>query len=418
MLALVALLCGTAVVGTAPGTGGRRLPAVPCAMVMSTADASDGDEKGAVAAPAFCALGGLGRRCVGCGSWPVVANGNDKVCSNATGRWWQAALDWAAASATMTGSAAQEVLVSPGTIEVASSLPAWHPLGPTTGVHVPSGVSFGGLCPLQPTQILPQSAAGNSSERLWSLLLVAGARTGHPPAWPQPATNVTVHNLVLSGVSQEDVPVWRHCDAAESAKGAPSASVLPVSMLRVARGIFLPFAGPSCHCFTMIHWSPLMYWSHPLIQSVRGTAGAGVHVVNCTVLHMFGNGIETGVFDQWVAENASDAADPACHNGSRFCEGKVYGFRGTQTNPNTLVDNTICDCRFGGITVIGSNVQVSRNQISVSNKVWTNASQNHGTTMGVSAAFVGSHSVTVSDNTIAGGDCTPRRAAPRRATTR
>jgi hypothetical protein len=341
-------------------------PVVPCAVVVATQSAK------LVTGAAFCPPGGVRQPCLGCDAHGGVirddVDGSVHHCTNdSSTAWWQAALD--AAGATGSGS----VLVSPVTINIENKLETWNPLGTSTGVHVPSGVSFGGVCPAQPTAIVPLPSAGNASAHLWSLLLVAGPRTGHPPAWPRPAVDVTVHNLLLSGVSELDVPSWRFCDAAESARGqAPSA--VPPALMRVARGIFLPYTG------------------------------AGVHVHNCTVLHTFGNAIETGVFEQWIANTAADSADPACYNGTRFCEGKVFGFRGNSSHPNVIHGNTICDARFGGITIIGSDVLVARNRISVSEKTWSSGSQTHGTTMGISAAFVGSSSVRVADNWISGGD--------------
>lgn len=350
---------------------------VPCAVVVAPAPRTSTEAALQVRAvvATFCAPGNVGRACMGCDGRLTDIYGVVQLCTNDTSRaWWQAALYQSsllldAAGANSSGN----VLVSPATISIASALRTWQPLGTNTGVHVPSGVSFGGLCPAQPTAIVPLPSAGNSSTKLWSLVLVSGPRTGHPPGWPRAAVDVILHNLVISGVSELDAPTWRNCNAADSARGeAPSA--LPPSLMRVWRGIFLPYTG------------------------------AGVHVHNCTILHTFGNAIETGVFEQWEADTATDGVDPACYNGTRFCQGKVYGFRGTPARPNMIHGNTICDARFGGITIIGSDVLVAHNIISVSEKTWCSASQNHGSTMGVSAAFVGSSSVLVANNSIRGGD--------------
>lgn len=290
---------------------------VPCAMITgpSFVDVESRDPNMSTVStfPVFCAPGGVGELCTDC-SKQNVGNETNMVCSNGTARWWQAALDWAgvAASTTPATNMSLSVYVSPTIIEVSEPLEAWHPLGTSTGVHVPSRVYFGGLCADQPVTILPSPSLGNATARLWSLLLIAGPRTGHPPMWPQRAVSAGVHNLILSGVSAQDVPNWRHCDLAESALGVVSSSVVPVSKVRVARGIFVPYAADN------------------------------VHVQNCTVLHMFGNAIETGVFDQWEPENPEDKMDPSCNNGTRFCQGKVYDFRGAAVQPNAVSNNFIC----------------------------------------------------------------------------
>jgi hypothetical protein len=340
-------------------------PLVACAMLTKTTGGS---------AVVFCAPGGLGHPCLGCGAAQMRSGSSRPVtCTDANStRWWQRALDQASAAAAGDVRGAVNVELSPGIVKIASALNAWPPLG-TTGVHVPSGVSFGGLCAAEPTEIVPLASAANASSRLWSLLLVAGPLTGHAPEWPVAATNATVRNLVLSGVAPDDVAEWRRCEPAAAARGQPPSAV-DQSWMRVARGIFLPYTGKN------------------------------VHVVNCRVLHTFGNAIETGVFAQWTPQYPADATDPTCHNGTRFCRGKVYGFRGEPHNPNTISNNTICDARFGGVTVIGSHVHVRNNYISVSEKTWVSPKQNHGTTMAVSAAFVGSSNVVVVGNTLYGGD--------------
>lgn len=139
----------------------------------------------------------------------------------------------------------------------------------------------------------------------------------------------------------------------------------------------------------------------PAADCRHSYAAAGVHVLNCSVLHTVGNAIETGVYDQCTANSPEDADDPACHNGTRFCA----GFWGVPGAPNTVRNDTLCNCRFGGVTVIGSNVLVEDNTITVSSKPWLSPNRSSGTTMGVSAAFVGSHSVLVTRNVIHGADC-------------
>lgn len=242
-LLLVAMLAGgTTLPDGGSGASHARLafsaaaPTVPCALVHGRGVSG----RLPTLLAAFCAPGGLGRACTGCredgGLARVGAGRGLAVCTNATSRrWWQVALDWAATASHR----AHRVLASPGTISLPSALPAWQPLGTTTGVHVPSGIHFGGLCPDEPTAIVPLPSAANATARLWSLLLVAGPATGQPPDWPYPAVNVTLSNLVLGGVAEADVPGWRSCNPADAARGLAPSSV-PAALMRVERGIFLP----------------------------------------------------------------------------------------------------------------------------------------------------------------------------------
>lgn len=373
----------------------RSHQAVQCASVFASEPAF---AQGASPLRNFCAPGSAGVACAACsatqasGSPPAHLGACDAATTQA---WYQDALYWAAsrhANGTRIPGVPQRataVAIGPGVVLVNESLPCWQPAGVSTGVHVPSSVSLFGLCRAEPgvggaaaedeSVFMAGPGAGSSSNRLWSLMLLAEARMGWPmptpgvPAFPA-AVNSSVHHIVLSGAFSGDNAGWRACTAAGALAGSPP-SVVPPALLRVARGVFVPHAA--------------------------GGVSVGPHL---TVLHTFGNGVETGMFDQWSPQDPADLHNAACSDGRAFCAGLVYGFNGSSARPNTVTANVICDSRFGGVTVIGHNVLVQGNAIAVSEKTWTSPKQQSGTTMGVSAAFVGSSSVRVVDNNITGGD--------------
>eukprot|EP00039_Didymoeca_costata_P004591 m.74493 g.74493 ORF g.74493 m.74493 type:complete len:591 (+) comp12466_c0_seq2:45-1817(+) len=328
----------------------------------------------------YCNTGGLGMPCTSCQGEKSLYN-----CTKESETWYQDAL-YSATGTTSNGThvaqpMADKIILTPGVVNITTRKVAWHPLGTSTGLHVPSNVTLTGMqCSSTSVSdvvvIRASPLIANASSRLSSLIVVSNQIQGWGPNEHIPgAFNVTISNIIVSGSSNEvDVENDLTCNPKDVVQGnAPS--VVDPSNIIVERGIFLPVSSGS------------------------------IFIKNVTVLHTFGNGIETGMYDQWVPRYMNDKNNPVCANGTKFCKGNVLWFNGTSfTNPNVIANNTLCDNRFGGITIIGNNVLVTKNHIAVSKKEWTSSSQMSGTTMGVSAAFVGTSNVTVSNNTIYGGD--------------
>lgn len=408
---------------------------------------------------------------------PAPPEQQQYYCNHSAQNWLQAAMYWASGrdgnGTRVRGPVGAYVVVSPGTVRLDSVLPVWNPYGTSTGLHVPPSVHLTALCPdaagagaanitgvprREPpirgnnsgghirspgvpggnhsgspipsaaklddcptcsdfavgaskaaTVITVGPSAGNASQPLWSVVLLAGARMFWAAnATPPPSTNSSITGLVVVGLDAMDTPEWNTCVGSTAAAQQPPSAVAP-GIMRAERGVFVPHAVSGVG-------------SGNARSNDRDNTDFGVGVFNCTVLHTIGNGIETGVFDQWTPENAADASDPACANGTRWCRGRVLGFNGsaaptetsmmprncTTTTPSAvparITGNALCDTRFGGITIIGHAVVVEDNAVAVSGRAWVSPSQQSGTTMGISAAFVGSSHVMVRHNLLLGGD--------------
>jgi len=128
---------------------------------------------------------------------------------------------------------------------------------------------------------------------------------------------------------------------------------------------------------------------------LAGSASGGISIQDLRIRHVHGNAINLGELIQWVP-----ASPPSCLGD--WCLARRLMFNGQPKAPNQVRWNHICDARFGGVVVVGKHLSIRENTISVSWQPWTSGS--FGTTMGVSAGFVGTTDVAVEGNTISGAD--------------
>jgi len=99
---------------------------------------------------------------------------------------------------------------------------------------------------------------------------------------------------------------------------------------------------------------------------------------------------------QWVPEIAG------CKGFA--CQARRLRIRGVPSDPVNIENNDICDSKFGGIVVVGEQVRITNNKISLIERTWNPQTGIVGLTMGISASFGGTTNVEVSGNTISGGD--------------
>ena len=295
----------------------------------------------------FCAPGAAAcaPACRSPSPWPARA-----ACTQQRADWLQAAVLAAAAAGRGGGGAPTPVAVGAGAVWLAPQ-PVWAPLGPTTGLHVPSGVQLESACADGRETVL-RAAVPAGGATLSSLVLVSEVTTGFNASLDlPPAHTVRVHNLALDGT----------CGGGGGGSSCIGAGV------------------------------------------AAGLVSHDVQLDGLWINNTVGNAIDLGTYSSWTPARPADRLRRAC-NTTGFCAAKVLGFDAPAARPNRVAGNTIRRARFGGITVIGSNVWVVDNDIEVIEQTWTGPAQSFGITMGVSAGFVGSANVTVAGNRITGAD--------------
>eukprot|EP00051_Salpingoeca_urceolata_P001572 m.42063 g.42063 ORF g.42063 m.42063 type:complete len:643 (+) comp11510_c0_seq2:155-2083(+) len=388
------LLLITVAALTAVASGGG-LDVVPCAMVCEANTSMPGSHLNCSrVVQALCGSGDLGRPCdVGCLAGQAALSGT--TCETEDAEWLQTAV-YRAAERLATSSQATTtfaahvpssyplVIMGPGVYAVHTPLPVWAPFGPSTGLHLPSGVHLRAACPARqawehklPANMsvievdLDKRLTGSAPPPLLrSVVLVSDHRTGFNAST---ITSLAVHDTSVSGFAINGLRSGssqgqRVCS---TSSGGPA----PLSALGAYHGIAV------------------------------AAATGNVTLRDNVIAHVAGNAINTGMYDQWLPE------DPACNATAvqldalhTFCEGRVLRFSAPWQQPNVIANNIVCDAQFGGVTIIGDNTLVSGNIINVTVKNWVSRNQSFGLTMGVSAGFVGTHNVTVIKNTISGAD--------------
>ena len=108
-------------------------------------------------------------------------------------------------------------------------------------------------------------------------------------------------------------------------------------------------------------------------------------------------GISGGYFCQFLPATPAVAANPNCTTNA-WCEARRLPMASS-----TVQRVRVCAAEQG-ITVIGRDVQVVDNDVTLTTKTWVSPGQVFGVTMAVSAGFVGSSNVSVFNNTLTGGD--------------
>lgn len=301
---------------------------------------------------------------------------------NGSRHFVQAAIDAAAAASAATATsngqttttvpttaAAAAVLVSPGRVVVTRPLVGWPPLGRAFGFQVPSRVHVYGAGWLSPA--LSSVFAVQPPLVLDAMFVLSQRISGwnRTLAMP-PVVNASIQHVVIDGGGQATAATPT-AGAGPSTPLAACAGNLPPAAMTLTRGI------------------------------LGGLAAGGVLVANVTVAHCIGNAIELGLLDPWTPERPADLTNPLC-NSTGFCPARRLMFAGTEAQPNRILDNVVCDARFGGVTIIGSQVEVARNTLAVSVADWVSPNASFGMTMAVSAAFVGSSAISVHNNTLSG----------------
>ena len=134
-----------------------------------------------------------------------------------------------------------------------------------------------------------------------------------------------------------------------------------------------------------------------VLQGISVSSGSRLDIADVSVYAVRNTGLNVGFFSQFLPDNPADGNNTECSN-TTWCLGKRLFV--TQAS---IHDNHIC-AALQGVTIIGRNVSVMNNNITVTTKTWTSPAHMFGITMGVSAGFVGSSEVKVFANRIRGGD--------------
>ena len=180
-------------------------------------------------------------------------------------------------------------------------------------------------------------------ERLSALVLVANTRVGNN--YKEAATaNTTVENLVLSG----DLNFKSHSCEGDLEQALASRRAILV-----------------------------------------GKSEGGIHLRSLKINQVSANAIELGDYSPWHLEDPNCSSDFKC----KGIVSKSSGFN--SSDPNTIDSNVICQAGYGGITIIGDHVRIANNSISKITRTWVNNSKGVGSTMGISASFVGAEDVTI-----------------------
>jgi len=251
-----------------------------------------------------------------------------------------------------------------GVTEIKKALAADAPYHSFIGMHVPRGVSLVGVPPAFGESIIRPSSKGimnlegryldatKEGERLSALVLVANTRVGNN--YKEAATaNTTVENLVLSG----DLNFKSHSCEGDLEQALASRRAILV-----------------------------------------GKSEGGIHLRSLKINQVSANAIELGDYSPWHLEDPNCSSDFKC----KGIVSKSSGFN--PSDPNTIDSNVICQAGYGGITIIGDHVRIANNSISKITRTWVNNSKGVGSTMGISASFVGAEDVTIQKNIIQGAD--------------
>ncbi|MCB0410802.1 MAG: hypothetical protein KDD29_11330, partial [Flavobacteriales bacterium] len=285
-----------------------------------------------------------------------------KVCNSPDKVWYQKSIDEAAQIYSRNSNIKPKIKLSAGTMKIQYLFSAHWPYGDYIGIHLKEGVGLEGhsygkynsYIRLTPFKL--KSFASNkvvsSSDKIRALILVAKNKIYQNPNETvlTETSNNSIKNIYLSGHSGGDIGC-RDINDEE---------------VRVGSAIF----------------------------------AAGVtdlKLYNINAFHFTGNIFEIGAFLPWVKE------DSAC-NGIE-CIGKRMWVKGRDSShPVTIKNNKLCDGNFGGIVLVGENIELENNEIKFIKKTWDINKSGYGLTMGISASFAGTQNIKIVNNDIEGGD--------------
>ncbi|WP_175013907.1 hypothetical protein [Burkholderia lata] len=321
---------------------------------------------------AYCARADLGKICDVHINQAVQCSASDE----GEAPWYQAAIDFAAnrdaSGATVTPGRAvySAVAFTRGSVNITKVLSGDAPMS-NMGVHLQSGVGLYGtpsqygttLLKLDPAWQTNYNGTGQAGPQLNAMIAANWARKGRDVENPdKPSTHVVIDSIAISGV-------------VDSTNALPACSAFQSNHDRVRDGI------------TVFNASVDRTGTPPIIS-------------RNTIRQLAGNAISFGLYDHFT-----DSNQVSC-SGNALCKlGLVLSVQGESSDKPALVtDNTICGVGFGGITLIGKNIEVARNTILSVDRPWDGKSKPVGSTMGISAGFVGTSYVSIHDNVIEGGD--------------
>ena len=315
---------------------------------------------------AYCPEGNIGQSCDVHVNQPVT-------CTNSSMTWYQDAIDFAA-NRDDHGNVVQAnrpsypvVHFTRGTINLQKAIDADWPAN-QIGIHVPSGIILVGV-PLSfgTTLIKPDDSwasnylgTGQSGPLLSSVILLASARKGSA-LLNNPVYGNTIDSITVSGAT-----------------------------------------GPTVSCQDLDITNSFSKDGIQVYSAATDSLGP-LQIQNSTFRQIQGNAIEAGFYSQWVASSSP----PTCANDPLCMLGLVLGANGTSSSSShvQIRYNNICGAGYGGIAFIGSFAEIHDNWIEKISKTWTSLEQKAvGSTMGISAGFVGTHDVQIYNNTIQDGD--------------
>lgn len=321
---------------------------------------------------AYCTRADLGKIC--------DVHINQTVQCSATDEgdtpWYQAAIDFAAnrdaSGAIVTpGRAVYPVVAfTRGTVNITKALPGDMPMS-NMGMHLQSGVALYGtpsrygttLFKLDPAWSTNYNGTGQAGPQLNSMIAANWARKGRDVENPdKQSTNVVIDSIAISGV-------------VDSTNGLPACSAFQPTNDRVRDGI-------------------------TVFNALADQTGTSPSISRNAIRQVAGNAISFGLYDHFTDSNKTSCS------GNALCKlGVVLSVQGQSSDKPALVaDNEICGVGFGGITLIGKYIEIARNTILSVNRPWDGKSKPVGSTMGISAGFVGTSYVSIHDNVIEGGD--------------
>ncbi len=341
---------------------------VICAAVYDSSEGSQGP------VATFCPFGGMGNIC---SSDNTRTEQGSPTCQHESLSWYQDAIYFASGRDTQGrknkgARIYKEVVMGPGTLEITRAQSASWPFGPEIGIHIPSHIRLSGSRdPRNPTSIRMSNCVLNTARtqclgsaygnpNLNQLLLVSDERFGSGIAFLEqaPVRDVELSHFSISAFAGSTGSRDGFCESKYD-----RGRIVVDSIVRVA------------------------------------AAESGLDISFLDIQGSALNAIDLGFLLTWVPDTY--ATDLCFQN---FCPAKRWMVNGTNQQPVQIHDNKICAAGLGGVTVIGRNVDVFNNTISVDQKDWTDDRVNYGVTMGISAAFAGSEDIYIFQNRIIGAD--------------
>lgn len=308
----------------------------------------------------------------------ITCTGSDDKGRDTYTPWYQSAIDFAAnkdgAGVDLDSSARTYPVVAftRGVVEIEKPVSGYWPFS-HMGMHLQSGVNLHGV-PSAYGETLVRPSSGFDQAKTMDAIIVSNYRRvvdvlGAMNPIP-PSTDVWIESISISGkVSYEDV--LPDCEAVDPLNLTDPQSA---SSNVAQSGILVVKASPN-------------------------ESGVSPTIIRNKIYQVKGNAIELGMFNEkeFIGEKEGDL---------RRQLGMVLKVTGVSPgSPAQVLENTICGAGYGGITVIGDNVEIAGNTILQVSKQWEdNSTRTAGSTMGISAGFVGSNNLSIHHNVIEGGD--------------